>query len=66
MSPYIITSAILTTYSGKKVHVLLESKVFTEPLRKVKDAILNAFIKACKTTTDPFVAIECKTKPLFK
>lgn len=65
MSPYKITSATLTTYSGRKVEIKLESEIFSKPLRVVKEQILDSFIKMCKESTDPFVKIECKTKPLF-
>ena len=64
MNPYRITSATLTTYSGRKVHVNLETEIFNKPLRQVKDMILDGFIKACKSS-DPFVSIECKTKQVF-
>ena len=66
MSPYLITSATLITYSGKKVSVeIIESKVFNKPIRAVKEQILDGFCKACKGSNDPFVGIEVKTKPLF-
>ena len=64
MNPYRITSATLTTYSGRKVKVTLETEIFNKPLRIVKDMILDGFIKACKSS-DPFVSIECKTKSVF-
>lgn len=66
MQPYRIIQAKLITYSGKVVPIEVESKVFTEPIRKVKDMILDAFIKMCKESKDPFVRIECKTKELWK
>lgn len=66
MKPYRITQDKLTTYSGKVVPIDIESKVFTEPIRKVKDMILDAFIKACKESKDPFVRIEDRTKELWK
>lgn len=65
MIPYIITKAKLITYSGKVVPIEAESRVFTEPIRKVKEMILDAFIKACKEPRDPFVKIEVKTKELI-
>lgn len=65
MTPYRITQAKLITYSGKVVPIEVESKVFTEPIRKVKDMILDAFVKACKESKDPFVRIEVKTKELI-
>ena len=66
MDPYRITQATLTTYSGKRVTVELETQVFREPLRKIKERLLDGFIQMCKASKDPFVNIECKTQPLFK
>lgn len=66
MNPYRITQATLTTYSGKKVTVELETEVFREPLRKIKERLLDGFVQMCKSSTDPFVKIECKTQQLFK
>ena len=66
MNPYLITSATLITYSGKKVSVdIIESEIFSKPIRVVKEHILDGFCKACKSSNDPFVGIEVKTKPLF-
>ena len=65
MNPYTTTSAVLTTYSGKKIAVEIESEVFREPLRKVKERLLDGFIAMCKESADPFVGIEVKTKALF-
>ena len=66
MNPYLITSATLTTYSGKKVSVeIVDSQIFSKPVRVVKEQILDGFCKACKSSNDPFVGIEVKTKPLF-
>lgn len=65
MQPYCITQATLITYLGRKVVADIESEIFTEPLRKVKDKILDGFIKACSKSTDPFVKIDIKVKPLF-
>lgn len=65
MMPYKITKVKLTTYSGKTVPIELEDKVFTEPIRKVKDKILDAFCKMCKESGDPFVKIEVRTKELI-
>jgi hypothetical protein len=65
MIPYKITQAKLTTYSGRVVPVEIESVVFTEPLRRVKDKMLDAFISMCKESKDPFVKIEVKTKELI-
>lgn len=66
MNPYRITQATLTTYSGKKVTVKLETDVFNKPLRVVKEILLDGFVKMCKSSTDPFVKIECKTQTLFQ
>ena len=66
MNPYLITSATLTTYSGKKVSVeIVDSQIFSKPVRVVKEQILDGFCTACKSSNDPFVGIEVKTKPLF-
>lgn len=65
MKPYLITQAKLTTYSGRVVPVEIESAVFTEPLRRVKDKMLDAFIAMYKESKDPFVKIEVKTKELI-
>jgi hypothetical protein len=66
MIPYKITQAKLITYSGKVIPIEIESKVFTEPLRKVKDKLLDAFISMCKESKDPFVKIEVRIKQLWK
>lgn len=65
MIPYIITKAKLITYSGKVVPIEVESKVFTEPVRKVKEKILDTFCAMCKNSRDPFVRIEVRTKELI-
>lgn len=65
MTPYKITQAKLITYSGKVVPIEVESKVFTEPVRKVKEKILDVFCKMCKNSRDPFVRIEVRTKELI-
>lgn len=65
MIPYIITKAKLITYSGKVVPIEVESKVFTEPIRKVKEKILDTFCMTCKNSRDPFVRIEVRTKELI-
>jgi hypothetical protein len=65
MKPYLITQAKLITYSGKVVPIEVESKVFTEPIRKVKEKILDAFCTMCKNSRDPFVKIEVRTKELI-
>ena len=66
MKPHQITQAKLVTYSGKVIPIEIESKVFTEPIRKVKDKILDAFCAMCKNSEDPFVRIEVRTKELWK
>lgn len=63
--PYKITQAKLITYSGKSVPIEIEDKIFTEPIRKVKDMILDTFVKMCKESRDPFVKIEVRTKELI-
>lgn len=65
MKPYLITQAKLITYSGKVVPIEVESKVFTEPVRKVKEKILGTFCAMCKNSRDPFVKIEVRTKELI-
>lgn len=65
MQPYRIIQAKLITYSGKVVPIEIENKVFTEPIRKVKDMILDAFVGMCKESKDPFVRIEVRTKELI-
>lgn len=65
MMPYKITKAKLITYSGRSVPIEIEDKVFFEPIRKVKDKILDAFIGMCKESKDPFVRIEVRTKEVI-
>ena len=65
MKPYLITQAKLITYSGKVVPIEVESKVVTEPIRKVKEKILDTFCTMCKNSRDPFVRIEVRTKELI-
>ena len=65
MMPYMITNAKLITYSGKVIPIEIENKIFTEPIRKVKDKILDAFCAMCKNNGDPFVRIEVRTKELI-
>jgi hypothetical protein len=65
MKPYQITQAKLITYSGKVVPIEIEDKIFTEPVRKVKDKILDAFCNMCKDNGYPFVRIEVRTKELI-
>lgn len=63
--PYKITQAKLITYSGRSVPIEIEDKVFFEPVRKVKDKILDAFCNMCKWSQDPFVRIEVRIKELI-
>lgn len=65
MTPYKITSATLITYSGRKVELDFDGEFITEPIRKVKERILDEFCRMCKDNGDPFVGIEVKTKTLF-
>lgn len=65
MQPYKITHITLITYSGKRVVLDAETEFITEPVRKVKDRILDSFVKKCKDSKDPFVGIELKTTSLF-
>lgn len=65
MMPYKITQAKLITYSGRSVPIEIEDKVFFEPVRKVKDKILDAFCDMCKGSQDPFVRIEVRIKELI-
>ena len=67
IEPYKVTNVTLLTYSGKTVKVTLESEIFTEPIRRVKDRILDAFTSMCKDSKDPFVRIkDISIKPIFK
>lgn len=65
MTPYKITQAKLITYSGRVVPIEIEETVFTQPIRKVKDMILDSFVRMCKESRDPFVKIEVRTKELI-
>lgn len=65
MKPYRITQAKLITYSGKVIPIDVGNNILTEPIRKVKDKILDAFINKCKESSDPFVRIEVRTKDLI-
>ena len=65
MKPYRVISAKLITYSGKSVPIEIDDKMYTLPVRKLKDMILDAFCHMCKESKDPFVRIEVRTKPLF-
>lgn len=44
MSPYVITSAVLITYDGKKIPLEnIESEIITRPIQLTKERILDAF-----------------------
>ena len=66
MEPYTITQATLVTYSGKRVPIIPSKEIFTKPIRIIKDAILDGFVKACKGSRDLFVRIEVRTHPVFQ
>ena len=66
MEPYTITHATLVTYSGKRVPIIPSKEIFTKPIRIIKDAILDGFVKACKGSRYPFVRIEVRTQPVFQ
>lgn len=66
MKPYLITSTKLITYSGRIVPIELSQNIFSEPIRKVKDKILDSFAKMGNESKDPFVRVECRTKPVFE
>lgn len=66
MQPYLITHAKLITYSGRIVPIELSPNIFSEPIRKVKDKILDSFAKMCKESKDPFVRVDCRIKPVFE
>lgn len=64
MTPYKITSATLTTYSGRRHTIDVESEYMTESVRKVKERMLDWFTSKIKSS-DPFVKIELRTKEMF-
>ena len=66
MEPYTITQATLITYSGKRVPIIPSKEIFTKPIRIIKEAILDGFVKACKGSRVPFVRIEVRTQPVFQ
>lgn len=66
MTPYLITKVQLITYSGRIVPIELSPNIFFEPLRKVKDKILDSFAKMGKESKDPFVRVDCRIKPVFE
>ena len=66
MTPYLITKVQLITYSGRIVPIELSPNIFSEPIRKVKDKILDSFSKMGKESKDPFVRVDCRIKPVFE
>ena len=66
MKPYRVTKATLITYSGKREVRDVDSEIYTEPIRKVKDMLLDSFIRAYNNPDDPYVKIEVRTVPLFE
>ena len=63
MIPYRITAVVRTTYSGKKHEVAVESDYMTDPIRVVKERLLDWFCSRTKQA-DPFVRIDIKTTTL--
>lgn len=57
MTPYKITSATLTTYSGRRHTIDVESEYMTVSVRKVKERMLDWFTSKIKSS-DPFVRKE--------
>ena len=66
MKPYRITQATLVTYSGRRHPMYVQSEVFTQHIRIIKEKLLDDFCRMCRNNGDPFVRIEVKTEPLFK
>lgn len=59
MSPYVITSAVLITYDGKKIPLEnIESEIITRPIQLTKERILDAF----SMMKDKPVDVELKIK----
>lgn len=59
MSPYVITSAVLITYDGKKIPLEnIESEIMTRPIQLTKERILDAF----SMMKDKPVDVELKVK----
>lgn len=59
MSPYVITSAVLITYDGKKIPLEnIESEIMTRPIQLTKERILDAF----SMMKDKPVDVELKIK----
>lgn len=58
-SPYVITSAVLITYDGKKIPLEnIESEIMTRPIQLTKERILDAF----SMMKDKPVDVELKIK----
>ena len=62
MYPYRITSATLITYAGRRHTMAMTTEIFTDPVNKVKDCILDKICQMCAHRDDPFVKIEVRTK----
>lgn len=59
MSPYVITSAVLITYDGKKIPLeRIRSEIITRPIQLTKERILDTF----STMRDKPVDVELKIK----
>jgi hypothetical protein len=59
MSPYVITSAVLITYDGKKIPLEnIESGIMTRPIQLTKERILDVF----SMMKDKPVDVELKIK----
>lgn len=63
MGPYVITSAVLITYDGKKIPLEnIESEIMTRPIQLTKERILDAF----SMMKDKPVDVELKIKYMKK
>ena len=59
MKPYVIASAVLITYDGKKIPLEhIESEIITRPVKSTKERILDAF----STMKDKPVDVKLKIK----
>lgn len=59
MKPYVITSAVLVTYDGKKIPLeRIRSEIITRPIKLTKERILDAF----SMMKDKPVDVELKIK----
>ncbi len=59
MKPYVITSAVLITYDGKKIPLeRIRSEIITRPIQLTKERILDAF----STMRDKPVDVELKIR----